>query len=563
MPRLRRHDNRTDTTAREIVRSSERDVTSEQHLYQPQIRLCPMATSTAEHIASRSGIRSRPGASVLTGPAAASPGSPRTPVLGRSISGQYGSPGSYRVEHDDSIIYELGARHFSAGFASESRPRCILSFNPESGRRVGDFRAYEVGYQRRPRKASKVEQWGEEHALYRMDLRTVDLGLVADKLERALRVAHAEYLQLDQKPRKAILAVQSLLPTPLLEVVLQALFDHSAQPPSIMLMTNPVLACVSAGVRDALVVDVGWEETVVTAVGEYKEVCQRRSIRAGKRVTRDYAKVLGQAVRKHEESRVTGDRLEVSLEYAEEVMQRGGWCRPRRKGSSDTYEASTITLPAPASETQSTIDIPFNNLSGPTETALFDPADDDDDDSIPIHFLAHQVLLAVPMDLRVLCISRIILTGGISHIPGLKSRLLRELAYSVEMRGWDPVLHYGSATAHRRRVLQERSGNIAKQKQRTSAVDDIALSAAKKPLQESIPHAERIHDDRYDAVTQKAERESTKGNVEAVKGIIRGVETLGPWAGASLVASLKIKGVHDVEREDFLKHGLRDDGPVI
>jgi hypothetical protein len=34
---------------------------------------------------------------------------------------------------------------------------------------------------------------------------------------------------------------------------------------------------------------------------------------------------------------------------------------------------------------------------------------------------------------------------------------------------------------------------------------------------------------------------------------VRGVETLGAWSGASLVASLRVKGKGEVEREDFLR----------
>ncbi len=41
-----------------------------------------------------------------------------------------------------------------------------------------------------------------------------------------------------------------------------------------------------------------------------------------------------------------------------------------------------------------------------------------------------------------------------------------------------------------------------------------------------------------------------------VSGVIRGVETLGAWAGASLLANLRIRGVVDIDRDSFLQHGL-------
>jgi hypothetical protein len=43
----------------------------------------------------------------------------------------------------------------------------------------------------------------------------------------------------------------------------------------------------------------------------------------------------------------------------------------------------------------------------------------------------------------------------------------------------------------------------------------------------------------------------------SVGGTIRVVETLGTWAGASLVAKERIKGIVEIERERFLQYGLQ------
>ena len=529
-----------------------------------------MATSApiSDYFASRPAIRARQPSSALA-QAAATPSSPRTPVLGRSISSQFGSPSAFRTEQEDHIIYELGARHLSAGLAGESRPRCIHLFDPEDGRRVGDYRACEPGYQRKRRKVRSDEDWGAEYELYRSDLRNLDLGLIEDKLERTVRTIHTDYLQLDQKPRKAVLAVPSLLPMPLLEIVLKVLFNHYAQPPSIVLLTTPLLVCIGAGLRNALVVDLSWEETVVTAIGEYKEVFQSRSVRAGKMLTRAMAKLIEEEVRSQSHADSSESESDVSFEYAEEATQRMGWCRSRPGSSSpEVQSTSMIKIPSPDPDSQSHIHISFTRFSKPAEVSLFNSADTaatevEDDHDLPIHILAYRVLLALPVDLRALCTSRIIVTGGLSHLPGLKARLLQELSHLISTRGWDPVHNYGSATAHHERILQERSTNIATQRQRQQTNGEVPLSPAKKPIQESIPHSHRIHDDKYDPLTQKAEREASKGKVDVVKGVVRGVETLGTWAGASLMASLRVKGVHEVEREEFLKYGLRDGGAVI
>ena len=491
------------------------------------------------------------------------PGSPRTPLLGRSISSQFGSPGTFRTEAEEQVVYELGARHLSVGFAGEARPRCIYPFTPEKGRRVGDYRLYNTNHARRRRiaPAVKEEAWGREYELYRTDLRQLDLELYEDKLERAVRSIHSEYLQLDPKPRKAALAVESLLPTPLLEIVLKVLFNHHNQPPSVMILTTPILAAVSAGLRHALVIDIGWEESVVTAVGEYKEVSQQRSVRAGRMLTWEMKALL-----EAEGKKAVGEQVDAMATFkdVEEAVERMAWCRSR---STVTGEASseqpTKRIPLPG-HTHGAVDVPFDRLANPADTVLFatDTAEKGlDDHELPLHELAFRILVSLPVDLRSLCVSRIIITGGAGRLPGLKPRLLSELQNLLSKRGgWDPVHSYGSATDHHTRILRERSANAPTPSNRPSTEESApSLSPTKKPLQDSLPHHQRVHDDVKDPITLKAERHAFANKDKGVvRTLVRGVETLGAWAGASMIAGLRVKGVHEVEREEFLKHGFRD-----
>ncbi|CAK3742076.1 Hypothetical predicted protein [Lecanosticta acicola] len=514
-------------------------------------------TASSEPNASRPQPRTRPSATDFARQGTASPSSPRTPTVGRTISGKFNSPGAFR-EQDDIVIYELGARHFSAGFAGESKPRCIIPFTPDDLRRVGDFRQYDAEYVRNRRKADLGKEWGEGYVLYNLNLAEQDLGIVQDRLERVLRKIMVEHLQLDTKPRKAILTAPSMLPTPLVETALRVLFGHFTQPPSISLLTHPAMCCIASGLRHALVIDIGWEETVVTAVGEYKEVAQRRSIRAGRRLTREMGNVLEQGMR------AQGlDNARVTFAEAEDITQRVAWCRPREESvDGDGHE---IELPIPATDPPRHFMLPFDKLADPAEKALFaSESPIDDDHELPLQVLAFRVLFSLPQDFRALCESRVILTGGISNIPGLKQRLLQELEHLIETRTWNPISNYGSA----KRPLGERSVNLGwpkvLQENRNGVGKEgkdsppVPLSPTKMPLQETIPHADRKHDDIKDPITIKADSESSKGKERPVFGTMRGVETLGPWAGASLVASLRVKSVHEIEREDFFRNGLRN-----
>ncbi|KAF1825615.1 fungal-specific actin related protein [Dissoconium aciculare CBS 342.82] len=511
-----------------------------------------MATSVsnADYINSRPAIRTRPSISGVIGNTG-SPRSPRTPLLNRSISSQFGSPGSFRIEQEDVVIFELNQRYFAAGYAGESRPRSILPFTPGSSHRAGDYGQYDKAHARNMRKYRLGEDWASSHELYQVDLGALDLGLVEDKLDRALRKIHVDYLQMDSKPRKVLLVVPSMVPTPLLGIALKVLFGHFTQPPSISILTNPVLSCASAGLRHALVIDIGWEETTITAVGEYKEIMQRRSVRAGKMLTKEMADVI--------EHELAGSDVKITFEETEDLVQRMAWCRSRRVDSEESPQVTVVHLPTPGSVPTTDFPIDFVKLAEPAERTFFAPQHlqtDHDDHDIPIHLLAHKLLLSLPVDLRSTCISRIVLTGSYTNMLGLKQRLLQEISYLVQSRGWDVVSNYGSARQRHERVLWNEP--IIKEASTGSTISQESVSALQDPtVMPLVPASDRVHDDIHDPVTIKAERGKGGASDSDASNVVRGVESLGAWAGASLVASLKIQGVHEIDKDDFNKHGFR------
>jgi hypothetical protein len=132
------------------------------------------------------GLAHRTVTTIRAGSVPSGPGSPHTPL--RTIPSTYGSPSSLRAD-DEIIILELGTRQLRVGFAGDPSPRGCIWFTPEQHRRVGDFRAWQSGFQNDWRKKPTAEDWGKDHELWKLDVRDLDLGLVGDKIERALREA--------------------------------------------------------------------------------------------------------------------------------------------------------------------------------------------------------------------------------------------------------------------------------------------------------------------------------------------------------------------------------------
>ena len=141
--------------------------------------------------------------------------------------------------------------------------------------------------------------------------------------------------------------------------------------------------------------------------------------------------------------------------------------------------------------------------------------------------------------------SRIVLAGPNSGVPGLKTRLLADLSRMIEKRGWDVVESYGSASKPLHQRLLERKENAAPVPQPDAGGN--------------IPVSERLQDDLADRFSQQVLISTSKGREKVVKGVVRGVETLGAWSGASLVTSLRVKGKVEVDRDSFLNGGWRDE----
>ncbi|KAK7564108.1 hypothetical protein IWX49DRAFT_535690 [Phyllosticta citricarpa] len=481
-------------------------------------------------------------------------------VSSRAFSGIYGSSTASFRSDEEHLVFEFGARYLRAGFAGESKPRCTKSFGPEEQRRVGDFRRWMPGYEVVRKKRKRGQDWGQDYELWRMDLLNADMGLVEDKIERAVREIVAQYLLLDHRPRRATVVIPPLLPRPLLSALLSSVFT-TLQAASITVLSGPVLSVVSAGLRSGLVIDLGWEETSVTAVYEYREIHHRTSIRAGKFLTEEVAKLLDDECHKaRKESPEEPDQ--VSFEEAEEVLTRVCWCFSRDEAQNhhagvEEDSKSTMTIPFPAASPPITISVPFQRFAEPAESALFasglDQHDIDDHDQ-PIPLLAYNALLSLPIDARKLCMSRIIITGGVAKLPGIKRRILAEMEHIISERGWDPVKNYGHATSRRdlRMPRQQTRMQTPTPSQSTTTTGGMAATPHTPPPASLQPQES-------DPITAKLASLSLKHNAAlhpSPTGVVRGVGTLGAWAGASLVSSLRVRGIVEIEKDRFMQHGL-------
>jgi actin-related protein len=367
----------------------------------------------------------------------------------------------------------------------------------------------------------------------------------------------------DNAVRKIALTLPPGFPLPLLSTVLDTLFIHF-EPPSISLLSAPMLSTMAAGVRDAIVVDIGWCETTVTAVYECREISTKRSTRAMKLLVKHMAALL------KNETKSEHSNVKISFEECEDITSRLCWCKSSSASGGDLYTASQcagledngqLVSGTPASTgPRQKLKFPLKRATEPCETALFAEnvkESELDDEELPVHLLLYNSLLHLPVDVRSVCMSRVIITGGGSNIPGLKTRIINEVRSLVCQRGWDVVRRGGhcSAIAGSKVARRPHSSTVPEPQ---GALDDptaqqagIGADAEQGLAGIAAPHSRQPRN-----IDADLHKHREKNRADDSLGSLQGIDSMGSWAGASLLCQMRIAAVSVVHKDQWLQHGL-------
>lgn len=327
------------------------------------------------------------------------------------------------------------------------------------------------------------------------------------------------------------------------------------------------MTTVAGGVRSALVVDMGWTETVVTSVYEYREVKSTRSVRGGKQLLENLYKLLHKLHVRQDYGE--NDERVISFEESEDIMCRLVWCRasnmkaPQRQSTQldtvveqdesqpDTAQSkSTTTIPLRSTMPPSNLEVSFDKLANVCDDTFFDPTtapSSFDDHELPLHLLVFQHLLPLPMDVRAICMSRIMFTGGCSNTLGIKERILDEVSKIVDRRGWSPVTGKG-VDQLRNNARLNRHSTMSRTSEASAAASEISEDGSGSSRPSSIATAAEV-----DAIEAKLAR--NKHAPPQIQGQMRAIHSLGPWTGASLLCQLKIPAMATIDRELWTQQG--------
>jgi hypothetical protein len=327
-------------------------------------------------------------------------------------------------------------------------------------------------------------------------------------------------------------------------------------------------------------VDLGWSETAVTSIYEYREVNSSRSIRGGRMLVEQTHNSLAKHLPEVQRGSGNDDSSDakeyaISFEECSDIATRMVWCKHRQgphtapRPSDDglptvleqdeaearephsTEVAGTVTIPLQSCLAPTSLELPFDALAEPCENAFFDSqysAISFDDHELPLHLLVYRSLLQLPLDVRALCMSRIIFTGGCSNVLGLRGRIFEEVSHLVQERGWDPVQGKGVEQLRANPKLKRRGA-----RQAAEGPTGVASQPAGGEEQDGVWHDAADTAPEVDPIEEQLKRGTEKKPL--VQGELRAIESLGAWSGASLITHLKAPAIATIDREIWLQHG--------
>ena len=440
------------------------------------------------------------------------------------------------------MIIDLDTRQLRAGFEGESAPQCVIPFTPLGATRVGDYRQWLPSYKS---PEISLEDSVSGYELWRNDLGhgpedAFDIGLLEDKLERVVREAYNTYLLTDAGTARLVLVLPSLMPHPVLSAVLSVLFGRWKFP-TIALMPRPTVCLAAAGLRSGMVVDIGWQETSITSVYEYRELKTSQSVRGMKMLTMQIGKLLEDLAKQH--SVEDGQSLQTDLPFVEDFTFRMARCVSKPDPAGDglellsLHEPQTISLDWPTETSSKNISFPSSDLTDVVESCLLGNHEhmQPDDEELPLGQLLYNSLLQLSLDVRAICMSRLIFVGKGASIPGLRQRIISSLESTIQLYSWTPI----------------RGSHIAKQRRTPTSIAQFSSTQA------DARHDTMLSSD--NPIEEMVQKQRNKENAQQgvpIQDQIRVLESLGAWAGASLLTSLKVRGVVEIERNKFLEHGM-------
>ncbi|XP_071441346.1 actin-related protein 10 [Hetaerina americana] len=291
------------------------------------------------------------------------------------------------------VVIEIGSTYTKCGFAGENAPRCIVA----SKAKIQDSGEEKL-----------ITSYKDEEDLYNL-------------LLHFIHYLYFKHLLVSPKDRRVVIVESVLCPTLFRETLAKVLFHHY-EVLSLLFVPSHLVSLYTLGASTAVVVDMGYKETVVIPVYEGFTVLKAWQAQplAGELVERELLKKL-MADEGSGDSASHPKEESIDEGVVENIKVRTCFVTTLER----SQKIEEIVHPPPVD--YSLNGDKFIKIDGKTRESAYESMFIMDDDEISVPTMILDALLKCPVDTRKALAENLLIIGGTSMALGMRSRLLSEL----------------------------------------------------------------------------------------------------------------------------------------
>uniref|UniRef100_S4RMQ9 Actin related protein 10 n=1 Tax=Petromyzon marinus TaxID=7757 RepID=S4RMQ9_PETMA len=327
------------------------------------------------------------------------------------------------------VVFDFGAAFTKCGFAGEPGPRCIL---PSEVKGPGTSTPVKV-----------VQYHVNTDELYQ-------------NLKDFIHMLYFRHLLVNPRDRRVVVVESMLCPTYFREAVARVFFKHF-EVPSVLFAPSHLMAVLTLGINTALVMDCGYNETLVLPVCEGIPVVSAWEAMplGGKALHRNVLKGWSlQRAEVHAAGRKPSQSPSLLPEdVLEDIKVRTCFVSDLLRGQN--LQAARFPTEASAKRPTPPPDVSYpldgENIlivKGEIRDSLCEILFVQDNEEKSVATLMLDCLVKCPMDLRTTLAKNLVVMGGTAQLPGFTHRLLAEIKQLLQQPKYQAVLSVTSVCVH-------------------------------------------------------------------------------------------------------------------
>ncbi|KAL4237873.1 Actin-related protein 10 [Mactra antiquata] len=319
------------------------------------------------------------------------------------------------------VIFDFGAAYTKCGVAGEMCPRCIIP---------SQLKDQKTG------KIKQIWEYNTEDELY-------------ENLKDFLFILYFRHILINPKDRRMVVCESLLCPEIFRETLAKVMFKHY-EVGSVLFSPGHLTAMLTLGTNTGLVMDVGYNETLVIPIYEGIPVIKAlQSLPVASKAIHQRMKEMllsnGKVKTGNEEYSLSDKPELLTEEILEDIKVRccftTKWDRAKKIHDVTLYGADISNLPSPPPSVHYPLDGgSILVIDGTIREQVCEVMFEQDNEQVSVTTLLLDAIIQSPIDMRVELSQNIVILGGTALLPGFLHRIQMELLDLIKQPRYSNVL---------------------------------------------------------------------------------------------------------------------------